>query len=153
MDNQPAKFYARLEQKLAIFAKHLGWLHAIPEKKDKVRCSYFDKEDPYFVMPDLGCVDYIAELWFKCGRCKSGGMAQAPLDWIDVAALDRFRPLDYFEAEMIIMMSREYCSGLGMKQNSDHSPYKREYTQEEWLARERTIDAAFAAGEEKLKAP
>jgi len=104
-------------------------------------------------MPELESGDYIAELWLKCGRCKSGAMAAAPLEWVDVAAMSSFLPLDAFEADSIIMMSRHYCVGLAMKGNelAPYQPDTSAFTQEQWLARERTIEGRFKAGEDKIK--
>ena len=101
----------------------------------------------------MGAVDYIAHLWFKCGKCKAGAMSYVALDWVDVASMARFHSLDSFEADSIIMMSREYCAGLTLKSSSDKAPYnKPEYTDEDWLARERTMEASFKIGEDMKKA-
>lgn len=72
-----------------------------------------------------------------------------PIEWVDVAAFNRFYEIDSFEADSIIMMSREYCSGLNMT-GSQSAPYKREYSQEEWEAREKTIEKSFTAGENEI---
>lgn len=129
----------------------MGWLHATPDKREEPRCYSFDEEDPYFVMPPLNSGEYIAGLWAECGRCKSGGMGQAPLEWQDVFAFNHFRNLDKYEADAIIMMSRSYCSGLSMKDPNAKPPYQREIADWEWDARSRSIERAIESSENTIK--
>ncbi len=111
----------------------------------------FDSEDPYFVMPNLGSAEYIANLWIECGKCKNGGMGHAPLEWPDVFAFNHFRNLDKFEAESIIMMSKAYCSGIAMKDPNDKAPYHRNIENWEWEARSRSIEKSISESESDIK--
>ena len=129
----------------------MGWLHATPEKREEPRCAGFDEEDPFFVMPELGVADYIAKLWIECGKCKSGGMGYTSLDWVDVHAYSQFQPLDKFEAESILLMSRSYCSGLSMKDPNAKAPYQREIEEWEWEARSRSIERSIQESENTIK--
>lgn len=67
-------------------------------------------------------------------------MGAVSLDWQDMAAFRVFSELNQFEAGAIINMSRCYVSGLNMKDVNISPPYKREYTQEEWVAMERSVE-------------
>ena len=49
-------------------------------------------------------------------------------------------------------MSREYCAGLSLKSHNDRAPYdKGDYSDEDWLAREMTMEASFQLGEDMKK--
>ena len=77
-------------------------------------------------------------------------MGMTPLEWVDVKAFSAFHSIDAFEADSIMLMSREYCAGLNMT-GTQPAPYKREYTREEWAAREETMELSFLAGENDIK--
>lgn len=129
----------------------MGWLSAKPEGSDKVRCERFDKEDPYFVMPDVSGFEHIVRKWDKSRRFKRGAMSHCPLDWQDIFAFSHFCDVTEFEAEMIMRMSEAFVSGLMMTDKNDRAPYQREYNQEEWQARERSIDLAMRKSEDAIK--
>ena len=100
----------------------------------------YHQDDPIFKMPPVNPCDYIVDLWFKVGISGKGANGATPLTWQEVKAFDYFRPLDSFEAESLIMMSREYCAGLNMTKQSDREPYRKVLTAEEWEAREKSIE-------------
>lgn len=109
--------------------------------------------DPLFEMPRLGVATPIAAKFFDCGRFKTGGMDYSPLEWVDVSAYSQFNPVDSFEAECIISMSRSYVAGLRMKEEN-RPPYQLppdEWTDDHRAARSSSMERQFDAGEEKIK--
>lgn len=118
----------------------MGWLHATPDKQDNQRYKYCCEGHPHLVLPEIKSGEYIVELWQQAGLCKTGGMGAISLDWQDMAAFKVFSELNQFEAGTITNMSRCYVSGLNMKDVNSSPPYKREYTQEEWVAMERSVE-------------
>lgn len=96
-------------------------------------------------MPDVGDFDYILGQWQEAGIAKSGGMGILALDWQDIKAFSDFNEINSFEAQMIIKLSASYVNGLNMKEHNDRAPYQREYTHDEWLAREGSVKKAEKA--------
>lgn len=76
-------------------------------------------------------------------------MGAISLDWQDMAAFKVFSDVNKFEAGTVINMSRCYVAGLNMKDINDPPPYKREYSQEEWLAMEKTVELIEAEHNKK----
>ncbi|MGO1190274.1 hypothetical protein [Vibrio casei] len=127
----------------------MGWLHATPEKREQQRYRYCGDGHPHLVLPDIMGGEYVAELWQSCGVFKSGGMGAVSLDWQDMHAFSSFNEINGYEADLIIKMSRSYVNGINMREVNDPPPYKREYSHEEWLAMEKTVELIEAEHHKK----
>lgn len=55
--------------------------------------------------------EYVLNVFFQLGICNRGGMSICPLSWSELKAFSELNRCDLskWEAETVIMMSRQYC--------------------------------------------
>ena len=93
----------------------MAWLYAAPKQHEKdenpqSRVKTLDKTSPANALPEAD--PFIEKCFYLSGMFLSGGMAIMPLTWVEMAAFIKTSgyKLNGWEAEQVIMMSREYCS-------------------------------------------
>jgi len=114
-DRKPPKFYQAAQEKLKLYADHLGWLHAVPEGESKSRMASED-----WPLPDCGDYNYIAH-WFV--ELKLAFDYSQIKDWSQLTGVD----VEHWEVQLLSMMSSSYSSGVNRyraKQYNLHPPYK-----------------------------
>lgn len=93
----------------------MAWLHGSPKRhkndeSPKSRAELLDDDDPAKSLPEIN--GYLSKCFMLSGVCLSGGMAIAPLTWVEVDSfVNRSAyPLTGWESEQIILMSRAYVN-------------------------------------------
>lgn len=74
------------------------------------RLKIYGEDNPICKLPE--CDEVVCRAFMECGLFSSGGMSIAPLTWSEVKAYSDLsrQDLTAWEAENVMMMSREYCS-------------------------------------------
>lgn len=110
----------------------MGWLHAIPETKGKVKRSRLallelaDKEPQY---PELEEAAYMLPLFLELGVILHHGMGAAPMSWQEIESWKNLSglELDYWELLTLKEMSYAYASEYGNATDPQRiAPYVRE---------------------------
>ncbi|MCR4297509.1 MAG: hypothetical protein NUV75_01965 [Gallionella sp.] len=130
------KFYDGLLEALALYARHIAWLHAVPEvpgkkiagadkpvsRLEKMRADM--KDETYHPdMPPCDAEYLLAYLW-DCGPAVSAGMGDVPLRsehliaWQEETGI----PLQPWEAKMLRSLSREYLAQAQKSEKPDCPP-------------------------------
>ena len=134
----------------------MAWLNSAPklsksDKEPKPRSQTLADESPNKRLPEAN--EYLVDCFNLIGRCSQGGMGPTPLSWIEVESFSKasgYR-LNGWQAEQLVMMSREYCSMLHKaKELHCPPPYSEGLTKEEEIQemRERVAKQwdSFTAG-------
>lgn len=111
-------------------------------KDKKSRCRLFGEDNPVCKLPD--CDSVVRKAFLDCGLAMSGAMSMVPLSWSEVSAYNSLSgvSLSPWEAENVIMMSREYCSFLTKaKDETCVQPYWPDMNDDEMRSYHQSIES------------
>jgi hypothetical protein len=123
------KFYAGVNEELTLYARQLGWFHAIPKSdkpsKDKQpnRAEKIKAAGGEPLMPPVDA-EYIVSYWQDLGLCGAGAMGAAPLSASEIDAWARLGAveLEPWEFNTLRQMSQHYISSLHESESPDALP-------------------------------
>ena len=107
-----------------LYARFLGWLHAVPEKRERSRWLDGYNNLP---APPLNGVEYLVSAWRECGMALSSGGYSHPLTWAEIDAWQRSRGagLSHWERASIHQASAAYVNTLYAARDPDFEcPYQ-----------------------------
>ncbi len=111
-----------------LFVRHLAWLHATPEHIDKnkprkARIDEYTKGHGYHNFPKCEA-DYLLDHLMRAGVYLSGAGGPTPLTWSELDSYVRRSgaPLDCWDCETMIELSRSYVSTLSAAKDPHYPP-------------------------------
>jgi hypothetical protein len=123
------KFYASATEDLILYARQLGWFHAIPKsdkpskEKAKNRAEKIKDNGGTPLMPEVDA-EYLIGYWQDLGLISSNGMGATSLTASEIMAWTRLSAveLEPWEFNCIRQMSQHYASSLHNSENPDEPP-------------------------------
>ena len=119
----------------------MAWLHSAPKKHEKddnpkTRLSLLPEDHPAKHLPEAN--GYLTLCFELSGFCLSGSMGAIPLTWSEVNSFidSSGYPLNGWEAEQLIKMSRTYCYMLSKAKKVGCPPPYQEGIEEEQALQE-----------------
>lgn len=127
------KFYQGVKQDLTLYARQLGWLHAIPEmagpekgiiKTRQTRLEKIQANGGQPRLPVLNEASYLADYWHHLGYVTSSPMGAMKLSPVDIRNWQRGMciHLNVFEFDVLLSMSRQYLEELHIAAKPDAIP-------------------------------
>jgi len=124
----------------------LAWLNSSPKEnknddKPTPRIESLSKDDPLRDMPEVD--NYLVNCFYLSGVYLTNGMGITPLTWVEINSFTNVSGYDLnnWEAEQLILMSREYCN-MSHKANDDIDcppPFDLTFSDGDALKRSRDI--------------
>lgn len=128
----------------------MAWLHSAPSKNNKGETA----KSRLSTLPDnhqskkLPEVDYYLSMCFELsGFCLSGSMGVMPLTWSEIDSFNNSSgyPLNGWQSEQLIKMSRDYCYMLSKAKELGYpSPYQEGYDEDDEDAKQAMRDRVAA---------
>jgi hypothetical protein len=109
-----SKFYVEASESLALYIRHVAWLHAAPEdaagKRQKTRVQVVIDSGVTPSYPTITACDYLIGYLYEAGPIMSGGMGDSPLSHSEIRAWqdNTGTVLTAWEARLLRRLSREY---------------------------------------------
>lgn len=80
-------FFAEVSESLVLYARHLGWLRATPDKAEKPRGDTYTEGSPYLELPPLTAYEQsLVKHWYSCGTATQTSAGAVPLVWGEIIA-------------------------------------------------------------------
>lgn len=108
----------------------MAWLHSAPkiydkEEKPKTRMSKLSDKELKYAFPKVD--SYLIEAFKESGVCLDGVNGATSLTWDEIESFSEKSTFDLnrYDSELIIMMSRDYCSfSIKARETNCSSPYE-----------------------------
>jgi hypothetical protein len=123
------KFYAGVIEELTLYARQLGWFHAIPKpdkptkEKQPNRAEKIKNAGGTPLMPHCDA-EYIIGYWQDLGLCSSGAMGAVSISSQEIDAWARLSAVELnpWEFSALRQMSQNYVSSLHLSEDPATPP-------------------------------
>lgn len=108
------KFFKEARERLTLWAAQMGWMHSIPERKNKedrrTRWEQYGEGHPYTHLPDIEGWEWLASAFCEVGMASAGPSGHIPLTWQELKAWHQItgRVYSSWELGVIRQMSENY---------------------------------------------